>query len=118
MPLALSQVRVDSLLGASCPGCEVRVDQGESPGCELTCYLQKDTPNTSNAGPYEPGGGGMAPHFFTRMKILKNRGSSNQNQLACKQFTVMPCRYVGPLLPNTFRRLCNCKCNRPRYAIY
>ena len=38
MPLALSQVRVDSLLGASCPGCEVRVDQGESPGCELTCY--------------------------------------------------------------------------------
>ena len=38
MSLALSQVRVDSLLGASCPGCEVRVDQGESPGCELTCY--------------------------------------------------------------------------------
>ena len=38
--LALSQVRVDSLLGASCPGsgCKVRVDQGESPGCELTCY--------------------------------------------------------------------------------
>ena len=36
MPLALSQVRVDSLLGASCPGCEVRVDQGESPGCELS----------------------------------------------------------------------------------
>ena len=41
MSLALSQVRVDSLLGASCPGCEVRVDQGESPGCELTCYLAK-----------------------------------------------------------------------------
>ena len=38
MPLALSQVRVDSLLGASCPECEVRVDQGEPPGCELTCY--------------------------------------------------------------------------------
>ena len=38
MPLALSQVRVDSLLGASCSECEVRVDQGESPGCELTCY--------------------------------------------------------------------------------
>ena len=41
MSLALSQVRVDSLLGASCPGCEVRVDQGESPGCELTCYQNK-----------------------------------------------------------------------------
>ena len=41
MSLALSQVRVDSLLGASCPGCEVRVDQGESPGCELTCYQIK-----------------------------------------------------------------------------
>ena len=38
MSLALSRVRVDSLVGASCPGCEVRVDQGESPGCELTCY--------------------------------------------------------------------------------
>ena len=31
MPLALSQVRIDSLLGVSCPECEVRVDQGESP---------------------------------------------------------------------------------------
>ena len=41
MSLALSQVRVDSLLGASCPGCEVRVDQGESPGCELTCYPRR-----------------------------------------------------------------------------
>ena len=27
MPLELSQVRVDSLLGASCPECEVQVDQ-------------------------------------------------------------------------------------------
>ena len=35
MPLALSQVRVDSLLGESCPECEVRVDQGESPGLGL-----------------------------------------------------------------------------------
>ena len=43
MSLALSQVRVDSLLGASCPGCEVRVDQGESPGCELTCYRPRGT---------------------------------------------------------------------------
>ena len=40
MPLALSQVRVDSLLGASCPECEVRVEQGESPGFELTCYRE------------------------------------------------------------------------------
>ena len=39
MPLALSQVRVDSLLGASCPECEVRVGQGKLPGCGLTCYL-------------------------------------------------------------------------------
>ena len=39
--IAFSQVRVDSLLGASCPECEVRVDQGESPGCELTCYHWK-----------------------------------------------------------------------------
>ena len=34
MPLALSWVRVDSLLGASCPECEVRVDL--SARCELT----------------------------------------------------------------------------------
>ena len=38
MPLALSQVQVDSLLGASCTECEVWVDQGESPGCGLICY--------------------------------------------------------------------------------
>ena len=50
MSLALSQVRVDSLLGASCPGCEVRVDQGESPGCELTCYSRIDAIQT---GPVE-----------------------------------------------------------------
>ena len=29
--IAFRQVRVDSLLGASCPECQVRVDQGESP---------------------------------------------------------------------------------------
>ena len=44
MPLALSQVRVDSLLGVSCPECEVRVDQGESPGCRLTCYRFQPPP--------------------------------------------------------------------------
>ena len=36
------------------------------------------------------------PHFFTRIKILENRGSSNQDQLACKQFTVRPSWYVIP----------------------
>ena len=48
MPLALSQVRVDSLLGVSCPECEVRVDQGESPGCGLTCYRFQPPPSTAH----------------------------------------------------------------------
>ena len=49
MPLALSQVRVDSLLGVSCPECQVRVDQGKSPGCGLTQGSNFTTATTANA---------------------------------------------------------------------